>query len=720
MPFRSMAPWLAGAFLLLLGFHLWLAFGLPGPILYEDTMGYLAIARGLAGWGAGWRPEPALNAPHGVYHFGYSLLLAPLYLALDSSWRVFQAARVLDSLLASLQVVLLYLLGRGVFGLGRGVALGAALAAALYPAWMLQSSFVWTESLFAFLFSLWILLGWESLRRRTGPWPLAFGLAGAFLYTVHPRGLGLVAVTLAALLLWTVRGVVDRRQAAAGIVAAMALFAGTRLLNARFLEKLWVTPPRPDEGFVLGHLLDPAVWLGDLPARVAGQIWYLQTATLGVFGIGVAGLLLLAWRGLGKDAEQKDVAQAAALILLGGAAVLSASATVMLPAFRSDHLIYGRYNESLIGIFLVAGLAGLRGARGGRLVRLAGSAAALALLGLLLPRVLPANLLAEQSMPLNVLGVLPWNPWATLDLGATTLRALGALGLLALAALASRRAAVAGLALFFVVSTLATERLLDPWCHAVRTVVTLQDAIRPLSPASLSYERSGLSTFGFNGYQLWLDRVAFRLFDAAAGEQPADDLVIAPRAWGAGAPGVRLIAMEAGMDQALWVRPGPLQTDLGRRGWLIPADPGAPLPDPATRSRLQWLGGAGPIAVDAGETASLRFRVEHAGQGAPWIPFGAVSSLAGAPWGSVRLGGQWFREGETAPIAFFPLRGEIPRVVRPGEAVEAGMEVVARDPGGAPLKPGSYVLEVALVQEGVRWFPQAGDASLRIPVEVRP
>ncbi|HJX26404.1 MAG TPA: hypothetical protein VJ885_00715, partial [Thermoanaerobaculia bacterium] len=494
---------------------------------------------------------------------------------------------------------------------------------------------------------------------------------------------------------------------------------------AHFLERLWVTPPRPNEGFVLGQLLDPAVWLGPLPARVAGQIWYLQAATLGVFGIGVAGLVLLLARGLarrrrvGEGWDERDPARArvAGLILLGAAGVLSASATMMLPAFRSDHLVYGRYNEALIGVFLVAGLAGLGGTRGERFARLAGSAALLAVLGLALPRVLPAHLLSEQPMPLNVLAILPWNDWATLDLGRTTLRALGALAPLALVTVASRRAAPAGLALFFAVSTVVTERLLDPWCHAVRAVVTLHEVIHPLAPESVSYERAGLSTFGFNGYRFWLDRVQLRLFDAAAGEQPVDDLVIASRSWSA--PGVRQIAAEAGMDQALWVRPGPLQADLERRGWLIPADPGAPLPEGASRSRIARLDDSGPLTLEPGETAALRFRLEHAGQGAPWVPAGALAS----PWGSIRLGAQWYpegKEGEPAPVASFPLRGELPRVVRPGEEVEAGMEISARDPAGAPLPPGSYTLEISLVQEGVRWFPQTGDGVLRLPVEVRP
>jgi hypothetical protein len=47
------------------------------------------------------------------------------------------------------------------------------------------------------------------------------------------------------------------------------------------------------------------------------------------------------------------------------------------------------------------------------------------------------------------------------------------------------------------------------------------------------------------------------------------------------------------------------------------------------------------------------------------------------------------------------------------------MTIEAHGAGGAPLAPGSYVLEIGPVQEGVRWFRDAGDPPLRLPVEVR-
>lgn len=707
MPLRSMAPWLAGAFLLLFALHLVLAFHLPGPILYEDTMGYLAIARMLAAW----EPPPVLNAPNGFYHFGYPLLLAPLYPLLGSTERVFQGARALDSLLASLQVFLLYILGRELFGLGRGFALGAALAAALYPAWLLQSSFAWSESLFACAFSLWVLLAWRSLQQGSGPLLLAFGLSGAFLYAVHPRGLGIVAVTLAALALAALRGWTGRAWTAVALGAAAATFVATRKLNAFFLAQLWLTRPRAAEGNVLGRLLDPEVWTGALPARLAGQVWYLAAATLGLYAVGALVLSLQA--GQSKDPVR---ARVAGLILAAAAAVLLASATVMLPADRSDHLLYGRYNEALLGPFLVAGLAGLVVPRGTRLARLAAAAALLAGLGFLLALLLPAEILAVPPMLLNVLGILAWNRPSSLDVEATTVHALAALAVFAMAALASRRAALVALAGFFAVSAALVAQLqLLPFCRYWRGLVTLQETLRPLAPETVSYDRAGLAgSYGFNAYQFWLDRTRFRLFDAAAGEPPPDALVIASRSW-TGASGYRKVAAETVMDQVLWVAPGPLQAELERRGLLLPAASTAALPLEAMRSRIAGLEGNREIAARSGEALALRFRVEHAGHGPAWIPVAAADS----PWGTVRLAARWFRAGAALPVEPGGVRGELPGVLRPGETAQVEITVPARGAGGQPLEPGRYELEVGLVQEGVRWFADAGDRPLRLAVEIR-
>jgi hypothetical protein len=700
---------LAGAFAGLLALHLVLALRLPGPILYEDSLGYLAIARHLAGWG----PRPLLSCP-GFYHFGYSLLLAPLYPLLGSSWRVFRAALVLDSALASLQVIVLYALARGLFGLRRSLSGLAALAAALYPAWLLQSSFAWTESLFALAFSGYVLLAFQAVRRGKAGWLAAFAFAGAFLYTIHPRGIGIVAVTVLFLLAWGARGRFGRGATALSVLVVLGTVAATRQLNHVILTSLWAAPPSAGERVFLGRLLDPAVWTGVLPLRAAGQLWYLLAATLGVFALGTWELGRRAVRR--PDGEEAAGTEAARVVLLAMAAVLAASITVMIPAQRSDHFLYGRYNEALLGPFLLAGIALLAtGPRRSVLAGWAGTMAVCALLGAALTRLLPAAGLAQPPMVLNVLGVLVWNPPDYLGLLRSSLGAVVAAGVLALLALVSRRTAVLGLAAFFAVSAVAVEqRLLLPFCRYWRGIVTLQDTLRPLAPAAVAYERSGVpGVYGFNAYQFWLDRVRFRLFDAAAGEEPAEPLVIASRSWRL--PGYRKMAAETVIDQALWVAPGPLQAELERRGLLVPEASSAPLPPESTRSRIERLDGSGRIVARPGEALRLRFLVRHAGRGAAWVPF----ALADSPWGSVRLAARWFRAAAALPVEPGGFRGELPRVLRPGESAEVEITVPARGGEGRPLDPGRYELEIGPVQEGIAWFVDTGDRPLRIAVEIR-
>jgi hypothetical protein len=47
------------------------------------------------------------------------------------------------------------------------------------------------------------------------------------------------------------------------------------------------------------------------------------------------------------------------------------------------------------------------------------------------------------------------------------------------------------------------------------------------------------------------------------------------------------------------------------------------------------------------------------------------------------------------------------------------MSVVLDLPVTVPAEPGSYILELDMVHEGVTWFAQRGSSTLRIPVRVR-
>ena len=110
--------------------------------------------------------------------------------------------------------------------------------------------------------------------------------------------------------------------------------------------------------------------------------------------------------------------------------------------------------------------------------------------------------------------------------------------------------------------------------------------------------------------------------------------------------------------------------------------------------------------VRQGSVQRLPLRVTHRGAGAPWLPFAAQED----PRGAVRIAIRWFG-GDGAVL--LDQRTELPRVVAPGESVEAEVSLLAT------LPPGRYRVRIGLVQELVGWFDAAGDRSLDLAVEVR-
>src|SRR5690606_13864672 len=117
-------------------------------------------------------------------------------------------------------------------------AITASVIAAVYPAQLLQSTFVWTETLFALVFSAWVLAcSW--LNDQTKRWPaFAVALGGVAMYAIHPRGLGIALLALAIPLLvgWRARRPLSTLGATLLGIASVML---VRCANADVHSRLW-------------------------------------------------------------------------------------------------------------------------------------------------------------------------------------------------------------------------------------------------------------------------------------------------------------------------------------------------------------------------------------------------------------------------------------------------------------------------------------------------
>ena len=653
--------------------------------MLSDTTGYLANARWIAGKaGTTWQ------GPSSFYHPGWSFLVAPLYLVLDSPRDIQVGALVVNGVLSVALLPAAYLLARRAFALPARPALAAAAIAATYPAVVLLAGYEWGEALYQLLFVGFVLAAAVLVSRRSlGP-ALAVGALAPLLDATHPRGLGVVAV--AGVLLVTLAR--RERVVLIGLVPLVALFLATRLVDHALLQAIYSDRSAKVEGDVLSRLTDPHLLWGAAKATV-GQLWYLSVATLGLAPLGAL------WLG-----TTKRIPRAVGIVTLAACvATLAASALEMSDGTRVDHMVYGRYVEGMVPVLLVAGAAAVVAWRS-MLPRLLGLHAALVGgLAVVLVAARGGAVFSGDVMPLNVTGILVYRHLPNeVDVARVTILALlVTAGVL----LAARWRVMLGLALvvgvFAGTSVAVQARSMTPFDRTWSAMTRIPETVREISDGGVvSYDRDGYDVEAADFYQLELADRGLRFFDSRTGRRPGSDLVIASPRWDQGLDwGARLVTVEKGVyDQGLWVMPGLLQDRLVAAGDVLLTETSAPLPEAARR---QGIVADVPGQLAPGSHQTVRVTITHAGRAAGWLPADAFPAVVD---GTVRVGSRWYRaDGTELPGQ----TAELDRVLLPGHRTTVTLTLVA------PAAPGRYRLTIGARQERIAWF----DVPRSFTVDVR-
>jgi len=129
----------------------------------------------------------------------------------------------------------------------------------------------------------------------------------------------------------------------------------------------------------------------------------------------------------------------------------------------------------------------------------------------------------------------------------------------------------------------------------------------------------------------------------------------------------------------------------------------APLPAKGFRARIEVL--EAPAAAPAATPLRIRVRVRNES------PIVWRTHLAPDDRGRISLGNRWHAPGGDV-LQWDDGRALLPRDLPPGTSVDLELAIVA------PSVPGSYVLEVDMVQEGVSWFSLKGSQPARHPFTV--
>jgi hypothetical protein len=225
--------------------HLMIGARSVGPMYVYNEVGYMASANVLSGHDMAWS---LCGASQGV---AYPLVLAPLWWLPIGPLSVYQLAVYVSAALGALAIWPATALARR-FGAKGGVALGVGALVTLVPARALMDNYVLSENPLTLLVLCVAVLAFR-VAKSAGRFDTALlGLAAGAAVSVDSRALPLAVVTVA----WVfARGILKRTtwpDAAAGIVAALALSLGGLLAQGAMGARLFALGA--PMGDLVGHL----------------------------------------------------------------------------------------------------------------------------------------------------------------------------------------------------------------------------------------------------------------------------------------------------------------------------------------------------------------------------------------------------------------------------------------------------------------------------------
>lgn len=535
----SLFLWLM-PYLALLLVHIVMGLQMECPIIFPDEAGYLGRGRYLAG-------VADIIQGSGFYHFGYSLFLLPAFWFFSDPAQVYSAIMVTNALLmSSLYFGLVYIL-HILLKYSKRISSLIAFACCLYPAFILQSSLAWSENAFIPFYAFFIATVGFLVKTKSWYSVLLFALLSGFLYTIHPRALLILPFSILFLLFLALSKALPRLKAFISGILILIIFMMTRYIND-FLSSL--DNGRTVHDYVKQEIFDilaPSNWL-PLALTAVGQFLYLVETTYGLFLVGLIYICREIWKRCLKgnflNAFGDTNFSMMIAVIITSAAILIPSSVVILGVNAGDDLIYGRYNEGFLALYIAFALVALYkgysldphknlGPFGTSIIILLLSC--IVLLGYDYTTLINWCKITNVII-VNVFGIYPFiGIFRKLDL---LLVAIIVIFLMFILFYTFRIRYLLGLTLlmaYFISVSAAGYTVLLVRSEYIKDVTTLKYNIAALGNIKeLSYDKSYFDGETWFSYQYFLPEVNFRTFYSRKGEKPGSRVVISGKGWNGG------------------------------------------------------------------------------------------------------------------------------------------------------------------------------------------
>lgn len=325
-----------------------------GPTVHPDEFGFLANGQVIIG-----HDEAKIFSPS-FYPAGYGIVTGLGALLTGSIEGSYRTAIVVNAVLVLIVAWATARLARRGFGASVGASRLAGALVLVAPGTSVSALYSWPEVATRLGFIGLVGLVVCAARRRTTIAVLAMCGYVGLLPALHGRFTLMVPIVCLVVAWWALARDIPRVLGLAGVAVSAGAYFLTYLLNSWVKSTLYPTS-LDQENRLMRRLADYSMWFA-LVRRIAGQSWYLLATSLGVAGIAIGWALVQIWGRGRRDLSilRHDPERVAlAVVVASMAGLLFTGGLQLLHGNRADHLIYGRYVETLVPVLWMLGVVAL-------------------------------------------------------------------------------------------------------------------------------------------------------------------------------------------------------------------------------------------------------------------------------------------------------------------------------------------------------------------------
>jgi hypothetical protein len=323
-----------------------IALRMTGPTIHPDEFGFLINGQVLIG-----RVEAPI--PTGsFYPAGFGLVTGLGHLVTGSMSGAYSFSLLVNVFLACLTAWCAMRLAVKGFGVSRGMGLMAGALVLVFPGTIVSAMFSWAETAARLSFLILVAIVLRVAHTMTARDIIGLGIFVGAMPALHGRFTLLIPVVGVLMGYWVVRKRIALSLGVGSLVVMLVAYAGSFALNT-FLKTSVYTTAYDQEARLLRRVVDPSLWPA-LIRTMVGQSWYLVATSFGLFAVGLVYMVVRVIAGWGKSRPVNDAESAVFFVVVFGTlAVVFTGGLQVLYGDRGDHLIYGRYVEMVVPVFLV-------------------------------------------------------------------------------------------------------------------------------------------------------------------------------------------------------------------------------------------------------------------------------------------------------------------------------------------------------------------------------